>query len=127
MMNNKQLVENFWATMATNDFYAVAQLLHDDYVLEWPQSGERIHGRDNFAAINTHYPTEGRWTFKINHFLAEGEMVVTDVGVSNGKLHDRVITFSTVRDGKIWKQVEFWPDSFEAPAWRAQWVEKISE
>jgi limonene-1,2-epoxide hydrolase len=124
-MNNKQVLEIFWATMATNDFHAVAQLLHDDYILEWPQSGERICGRDNFSAVNTFYPAEGKWTFKINHIAADGDLVVTDVSVSDGKRQDRAITFSTIRDGKIWKQVEFWPEAFEAPAWRAQWVEKI--
>jgi limonene-1,2-epoxide hydrolase len=124
-MNNKQILENFWATMATNDFNAVAQLLHADYILEWPQSGERIRGRDNFATVNTFYPAEGKWTFKINHIAADGDMVITDVSVSDGKRHDRAITFSTVHDGKISKQVEFWPETFEAPAWRAQWVEKI--
>ena len=123
-MDNKQIVENFWSTMATNDFYATAQFLHSEYVLEWPQSGERVRGRDNFAAINTNYPATGKWTFEINHILAEGDLVVTDVSVSDGKRHDRAITFSTIRDGKIWKQIEFWPDTFEAPAWRAQWIEK---
>jgi len=53
------------------------------------------------------------------------ETVVTDVSVSDGKRHDRVIIFSTIRDGKIGRQVEFWPEPFEAPAWRAQWVEKM--
>jgi len=124
-MNSKQIIESFWATMETNDFYAAAQLLHDDYILEWPQSGERIVGRDNFAAINTKYPAEGKWHFTINHIAAEGDMVVTDVAVTDGKRIDRVLTFSTIRDGKIWKQVEFWPEPFEAPAWRAEWVEKM--
>ena len=124
-MNNKQVLESFWKTMATNDFYAASQLLHDDYILEWTQSGERIRGRDNFAAINTFYPAKGKWTFKINHIAADGDVVVTDVSVSDGKRQDRVVTFSTIRDGKIWRQVEFWPEPFEAPAWRAQWVEKI--
>ena len=124
-MNNKQIVRNFWDTMAGNDFYAVAELLHDDYLLEWPQSGERIRGRENFASINTFYPAEGTWRFTINSLIAEGEMVVTDVSVIDGKRNDRVITFSTLRDAKIWKQVEFWPEPFEAPAWRAQWVEKM--
>lgn len=123
-MNHKKLVESFWETMATNDFYAASQLLHADYVLEWPQSGERIRGRDNFAAMNTFYPAEGKWTFKINHITAEEELVVSDVSVSDGTRQDRAITFSTIRDGKIWKQVEFWPDPFNALAWRAQWVEK---
>ena len=92
--------------------------------MEWPQSGERIRGREKFAAINTFYPAEEKWTFKINHIAADGDTVVTDVSISDGKRRDRAITFSTVRDGKIWKQVEFWPEPFEAPAWRAQWVEK---
>jgi ketosteroid isomerase-like protein len=123
-MNSKQLREEFWAAMGTNDFYAVARLLHDEYVLEWPQSGERVRGRDNFAAINTAYPAEGKWQFTLNQVLAEGEMVVTDVSVTDGKRQDRAITFSTLRDGKIWRQVEFWPEPFGAPEWRKQWVEK---
>ena len=122
-MDSKQIVESFWSTMAANDFYAASKLLHDEYILEWPQSGERIRGRDNFAAINTAYPAEGKWIFKINHVLGEGDMVVTDVSVSDGKRQDRVITFSTIRDGKIWKQFEFWPAPFEAQAWRSKWVE----
>ena len=124
-MNSKQIVEQFWKTMGDNDFYAVTELLHDDFTLEWHQSGERIRGRENFAKINTAYPAEGKWRFTINSIVAEGDVVVTDVSVTDGVRQDRVITFSTLRDGKIWKQVEFWPDPFEAPAWRAQWVEKI--
>ena len=124
-MNNKQIVEKFWETMATNDYYAVAKLLHEDYLLEWPQSGERILGRENFAAINTYYPSEGKWEFSINRMVVEENVVVTDVSVTDGKQKDRAITFSTIRNGKIWRQVEFWPESFEAPAWRSQWVEKI--
>jgi hypothetical protein len=124
-MDNKQLIENFWATMASNDFYAVAELLHDELILEWPQSGERIRGRDNFAAINTYYPTEGKWTFQINHLIAEGSIIFSDVSVSDGKRNDRCLTVSTIKDGKIWKQVEFWPEPFNAPSWRAKWVERI--
>lgn len=124
-MNAKQIVEEFWRTMETNDFHAVAQLLHDEFTLEWHQSGERIRGRENFEKINTYYPAEGKWHFTIHSIISEGDVVVTDVSVTDGKLRDRVITFSTVRDGKIWKQVEFWPEPFEAPDWRAEWVEKI--
>lgn len=124
-MNNKQILETFWATMETNDFYAAAKLLHDDYILEWPQSGEQILGRDNFAAINTNYPAEGKWRFTINQIMGEGNLVVTDVTATDGKTIGRAITFSTIRDRKIWKQVEFWPDPFEAPAWRARWIERM--
>ncbi len=124
-MDSKTVLEKFWQTMGTNDFYAAAQLLHDDFTLEWPQSGERIRGRENFAKINSAYPAEGKWRFIVNAIVANDEEVVTDISVTDGARHDRAITFSTIRDGKIWKQVEFWPESFDAPAWRAQWVEKM--
>jgi ketosteroid isomerase-like protein len=124
-MDNKKVLENFWETMATNDFYAAAQLLHDDFTLEWPQSGERIRGRENFARINSAYLAAGKWTFEINNIVSGGDVVVTDVSVSDGERHDRAITFSTLRDGMIWKQVEFWPEFFDAPVWRAQWVERM--
>ena len=123
-MNNKKIAQNFWEAMGTNDFYSASQLLHDEFILEWPQSGERIFGKDNFAAINTQYPANGKWVFTINQLVSEGNTIVSDVSVSDGIRHDRVITFSTIRDKKIWRQVEFWPDPFEAAAWRAQWVVK---
>ena len=88
-MNNKQILENFWRTMETNDFHAASQLLHDDYTLEWPQSAERIVGRYNFASVNTNYPAEGTWHFRMNHILAEGDVVVTDVSVTDGKVFGR--------------------------------------
>ena len=124
-MDNKALLEQFWDVMRTNDFYAAAELFHEEFILEWPQSGERIRGRKNFAALNTDFPAEGKWHFKINQIIAEGDVVVTDVTVSDGKRTDRAITFSTIKEGKIWKQVEFWPEPFDAPEWRAQWVEKF--
>jgi len=123
MQTSKQIVEGFWAAMQTNDFKAAGEFLHDDYLLEWPQSGERIRGRDDFVAINAQYPAHGRWEFTVHRILAEGEEVVSDVSVTDSVIQARVITFSTVREGKIFRQTEFWPDPFEAPAWRAQWVE----
>ena len=123
--NNKQVVEEFWAAMQTNDFKSAAEYLHDDYSLEWPQSGERIRGRANFVAINEQYPAHGRWEFTIHRIIGEGDEVVSDVGVTDGAITGRVITFSTIRDGKIFRQTEFWPDPFEPPEWRSQWVEKM--
>ncbi len=122
---SKQIVEEFWAAMQTNDFKTAGKFLHDDYLLEWTQSGERIRGRANFIAINESYPAHGRWEFTIHRLLAEGDEVVSDVSVTDGVIQGRVITFSTIRDGKIWRQTEFWPDPFEAAAWRKQWVERI--
>ena len=110
--------------MQTNDFRYASEFLHKDYVLEWPQSGERVRGPAKFAAFNENYPAHGRWEFTIHRIFAEGDQVVSDVEVTDGAIVGRAITFSIIKDGKIVRQIEFWPDSFEAPAWRAQWVER---
>jgi limonene-1,2-epoxide hydrolase len=124
---NRRVVEQFWATMNTNDFRAAAAWLHEDYVLDWPQSGERIRGRQNFVAVNTHYPAAGRWHFTVNRLIADEQGVATEVTVTDGVTTARAITFSEVRDGKIVRQTEYWPDPFEAAAWRAQWVERMEQ
>lgn len=123
--DSRQIVERFWAAMQSNDFKAASEILHDDYVLDWPQSGERIRGRANFIAVNENYPARGRWQFTVHRLLADGNQVVSDVSVTDGSIRGRAITFSTIQDGRIISQVEFWPDSFPPAEWRRRWVERI--
>jgi ketosteroid isomerase-like protein len=122
-----RVVSQFWAAMQANDWAAAAALFADDYVLAWPQSGERICGSANFVAINSAYPAAGAWRFTVERLLVEGEQAVTDVVVSDGAVTARAITFTTVCEGRIASQVEYWPDPFEAPAWRAAWTERAAE
>lgn len=123
--SSRSVVEQFWATMNTNDWHAAAELFSDDYVLDWPQTGERIRGRANFAAVNGAYPAAGLWRFTVNRLVADGDVVVSDVTVTDGEIVAAAVTFSTVRDGRIIHQREYWPDPGTAPEWRRQWVELV--
>ncbi len=124
-MTPREVVESFWQTMRGNDFYAAGRWLADDFECHWPQSSEVICGRDNFAAINTQYPAKGLWRFDIVSLVYEGDTVVTDVLVTDGNVKARAITFHVVDNGLIKRQTEFWPDPFEPPAWRRQWVKLL--
>jgi ketosteroid isomerase-like protein len=121
----EEIVRKFWKAMQTNDFRAASQWLGDDYVLEWPQSKERLLGRDNFARMNEEYPTHGRWNFVINKIVGSETEAVSDVTVNDNVVRARVITFSTIRDGKIVRQVEFWPEEYPAPENRRHLVEMM--
>lgn len=126
MYNNAvEVVQRFWELMATNDFRAVGGVLADNYLLDGPQSNERIRGRDNFARMNEEYPSHGRWQFSINRMVAGNAEVVTDVSVTDGVQSARVISFFTVANGRITKQVEFWPENYMAPENRKHLVEPI--
>jgi ketosteroid isomerase-like protein len=119
------IVRKFWETMRTNDFRAASQLLSDHYVLEWPQSQERIRGRENFARMNEEYPAHGCWQFTVNKIIGNENEAVSDVAITDGVVYARAITFSTVRDGKIAKQVEYWPEDYPAPENRRHLVEMM--
>jgi ketosteroid isomerase-like protein len=124
--NPTALVHEFWRLMATNDFHAVKAVLAPDLVVEWPQSSERIRGPENFARMNAEYPTQGRWTFRINRIVADGDEIVTQVSVSDGTQSAEPISFFTVREGKITRVVEYWPDPFPAAANRSHLVERMT-
>lgn len=124
-MTNKELVLQFWAHMQANDFRAASTLFADSYVLDWPLSGERIRGKANFVTINERYPAHGRWHFTIHRCLAEGDQVVTDVTVTDGVVTAKAITFSTLSNGQIQRQVEYWPEPTAPAVWRAAYVERI--
>ena len=44
---NRALVEDFFAASERGDMDAVAAMIDDGMVMEWPQSGERFRGREN--------------------------------------------------------------------------------
>jgi len=126
-MKPTEAVLAFWEAMATNDFEHAASLLSEEFEGLWPQSNEKISGRKNFSAINSAYPQNGSWNFVVNKLVSQGSEVVTDVSITDGVQSARAITFHTVENGEIKRQVEYWPDDYEAPEWRRQWITQISE
>jgi hypothetical protein len=118
-----EVVQEFYRRMNTNDFHSAGQMLSDSCILEWPQSKERIRGRDNFVAVNNEYPAYGRWLFTINRIVGNATEAVSDVSITDGTQVARAITSATVQEGKIVKQVEYWPDSYDAPENRKHLVE----
>ncbi len=124
METPRQIVERYWQLMNSNDWDAVGAVLHDDFLLIWPQSGERIRGRANFSAINANYPATDVWRFAVRYLVADEAMAASAVAVTMAALNAEVISFFALRDGLIRRMTEYWPDPFEAAAWRAQWVER---
>ena len=120
-----ELVREYWRLMATNDFSAVAAVLSPDFVLDWPQSKERIHGPERFARMNQEYPAHGRWEFTINRIVGGESEAVSDVSVTDGVQTARVVSFFTIAQDRITRMIEFWPEPYQAPGNRDLHVEEI--
>jgi ketosteroid isomerase-like protein len=131
MADNRKTVEQFIQAMATRDWEAQDRLLTDDFVEEYPQSGERIIGKENRRAIIENDPGgEPRETSASgpspkppvivgagDQFTATGQ-----VKYPNGETW-HLVSLIELRDGKIAKITDFFGAPFEAPAWRAPYVE----
>lgn len=126
MTNEEEIVREFWRLMATNDFASVKAVLASDFVLEWPQSNERIWGSENFVRMNSEYPAAGPWRFSIRRLIVSPGEVVTHVEVTDGERYDEAITFFRIEDGRIGGIVEYWPESFEPPEHRKHLTEPIN-
>lgn len=119
----EDVVREFWRIMGTNDFFSVNAVLSDDFVLEWPQSGERIRGPGKFARMNSEYPTTGRWSFRLDQIVADSGQVVTRVAVTDGAQSGVAISFFTVKEARITRLIEYWPEPFPAPVHRTHLTE----
>lgn len=142
--SNREVVERFVRAVLENDFETQDQVLDVDYVAEWPQSGERVRGKANVRAIGTNYPG-GAVKADVKAVRgSEDRWVTTPIGtllriIGTGDVYTALFTATypgdprpwhcatvvELRDGKVLKSTVIFGAPFEAPAWRAQWVERM--
>ena len=144
--SGRAIVERFVRALQDKDFDAQAALLADDFIDEMPQSGERVRGKANWLAISRSYPggvpttepgsvrivgAEDRFvltpTFNILRIEGSGD-VYTSAGTvrySSGETW-QMIAIIELRDGKVARTTTWYAAPFEAPQWRAPFVERFA-
>jgi hypothetical protein len=122
---NEQQAQQFLAEMFTNlSPEAEYEVRHEDYVMEMPQSGERIRGRKRMREFQEAYPAPPnirlrRVIVRKGLWIVEG---VNDYG--EGRVFTALVIFE-LRDGRIWRDTRYYAEPFDAPQWRAHLVEKM--
>ena len=132
-MNNDQMAERIREAYESGDLEKFAQaqreMASDDMVQEWPQSGERIRGRDNIDAINKNYPasTGTNPKVKLRRILKPGEawIIESTIDYGDGIPVSGVSIIEMGPDGKAIRTTDYFASPFEAPAWRKKWVEQM--
>jgi hypothetical protein len=101
------------------------RIRHDDYIMEWPQSGERLRGRQtmrDFQEANA----GSRPPRRLRRVLVrEGLWVVEGVVDYGGGREVDFVLILELRDGKVFKETRYYADPFEAPESRARWFERM--
>lgn len=114
----------WWAAIDRGDFTEATRLCAPSAEVQWPLSNERMTSIEHWRLVNQHYP--GTWRATITELIAQGDAVATVARVFDDKTAVTAISFFTIGDGMIQKIVEYWPEPYEAPEWRSQWITPLT-
>jgi hypothetical protein len=131
MADTREMAAAFQAALESGDYRKMQDLAQtyatDDFVQEWPQSGERLT-KDATIRMAEKYEeqtgTNPKFTYK--RMLGGDDVFVIEGTIDYGDgVPVSYVGVGELRDGKISKMTEYFANPFEAPAWRAEYVEKM--
>jgi ketosteroid isomerase-like protein len=141
--STETVVHEYGAALASGDQAALGRLRHADWTSDWPQSGERLRGHARAVALDGAYPggrpsvspqrtvgSEDRWVmtplYQLQRIVGTGDSWWADGTVSypDGSVWQLAMLLE-LRDGRIHRETTYFAEPFEAPAWRAPFVERI--
>ena len=105
--------------LSAEDEYRVR---HPDYVMEMPQSGERI--REAMRAMQEAFPTPPRLT--VRRVVGAGHVwVLEGVNDYGGEVWHVALVLEFDGEGRIVRDTRYYAQPLEPPTWRAPWVEPL--
>ncbi len=97
---------------------------HADYVMEMPQSGERIRGRDAMRSMQEGFPAPP--TISLRRVAgANGIWVIEGVNDYGDDVWHVIVILELDPDGRILRDTRYYAKPFDPPDWRAHLVEQM--
>ena len=131
MANQNEMAAKFETVLKAGDFGAMVGLLMeygtDDFVQEWPQSGERLTKAASLKLAESYSEKTGtNPAFTYRRMLGGSDSFVIEGTIDYGDgVPVRYVGVGELRDGRIARMTEYFANPFEAPAWRAAFVERM--
>ena len=115
-------LDRHWSASAAGDLATEHDIYADDAICDYPQSGERIIGRQNLQALRSHHPGKPSG-FRIARIQGSGNLWVSEYIIHYQERLAYTVSIMEFGDGKVVHETQYFADPFEAPQWRAKWVE----
>ncbi len=117
-------LDQHWAASDANDFETEHFIYHEDAVLDYPQSGERTRGRSNIQGQRASQPNTKRFT--VRRIIGSGDLWVTEFVLTYDGRPTYTVSIMEFAGDKVARETQYFADPFPAPAFRAQWVERMN-
>ena len=119
--DKRAVISRLFAALEAGDFDAANAVISEDFVQEWPQSGERISGREHCTVVWRNYPG-GMPTMQVRSIRGSGDQWVVESSIEYPAGRSLAVSLFEFRDGKLVREVDYFAEPFPAPAWRSAWV-----
>lgn len=119
----REAIQRHWAASDANDFDAEHEIYHEDAVLEYPQSGERLRGRHNIQASRMAQPNSKRFTLR--RISGAGALWVSEFILTYDGRPTYSVSIMEFQNGKVARETQYFSDPFEPGPSRAEWVERM--
>jgi hypothetical protein len=92
-------------------------------VLEYPQSGERIRGRDRIQASRMAQPNYKR--FSVRRIIGAANLWVTEFILTYDGQPSYTVSIMEFEDEQVVRETQYFGDPFQPGPSRSQWVERM--
>jgi hypothetical protein len=116
-------LDQHWAASDANDLETEHLIYREDAVLEYPQSGELTRGRRNIQGQRASQPSNKRFT--VRRIVGSGDLWVTEFILTYDSKPSYTVSIMEFAGDKVARETQYFADPFVAPAFRAQWVERM--
>jgi SnoaL-like domain len=115
-------LQRHWDASDASDFEAEHDIYREDAVLDYPQSGERIHGRRNIQESRFVQPNKKR--FSVRRMIGSGDLWITELILTYDDVPSYVVSIMEFRDELVAHETQYFGDRFDPAPSRAHLVER---
>ena len=116
-------LQRHWAASDADDFAAEHEIYAEHAVLEYPQSRERIRGRQRIQASRMAQPDQKR--FVVRRILGAGDLWISELVLTYGDRPFHVVSIMEFEGDKVVRETQYFGEPFEPGASRSQLTERM--
>ena len=116
-------LQRHWEASDADESEAEHEIYAEQAVLDYPQSGERIRGRERIRSSRAAQPDPKRFT--VRRLFGGGDLWVTELVMTYGDRPFHVVSIMEFEGAKVLHETQYFSEAFEPGPSRARWVEAM--
>jgi len=116
MNSNRSAIEEHWRASEAGDLETEHAIYATDAILDYPQSGERFHGRAAIKNQRGVHPADRHFT--VQRIVGNEDLWVSECVITYDGVPSYTVTLMEFADGTVAHETQYFGEAFGSPAWR---------